>query len=1183
MKNNSGANLKQKSSTVLTYGKIDSKKFFLTQQKNKQAKLSTQTEKTNHNVNKKPIKNKRSNLFIKQTSLVFASLIVAGLFFAFSYAFWLQKPSKFVSANEYDFNFPQYDTEEILGTVEHTTPETFGDHEQDYYPSYYNRIIDLTDDKKQALWDECNKVLNDTPAAIAENRLQKHISADGQFYGIVPDDAPRIIKKVSVNHTVPRRHSLSVFAPAGEVLTVTIDESMINKGLKIYVGYPYVENNINGPEKFGLMTNVRMPKMHVEFALTSTETKIGSPFGGMVTLEGPSGNVDFDITISGGVDNPDYKLGVSTHEDWVNIKKAPGLFVWMLTPYVYHVIPKAYVQNIDDPYDALLFWHKSAMLSNYTIGRENDTTPSINVYDDYVPSGGAVAFVPAFFCICPSSWGSSAMNIDDIMYKGNWGNLHEFNHQNQNRVYASSPWGIGENGEVTNNVLNAMSYISYSQIATTRTETLAPTHNANSWEVTTDPYYNYNKLLSENAKVDTFEKLGTNKLFAYIDLVHNFGIEKFADFVRAMYGLGDTYGFESLMTSNALKDGDNFAIFACNYFKKDFSSYFNNVWKLNLKNETISAIKALGFEEYFTINSVYASGVKGIETGRPFTIYVGAETIFDFNEKTLTSADDFSIKSVGKPKNGNIVKLSDGKYSYTMNEGCREDSFDVVFEVTLNGKKHTKTLVVKLAVNANYVERTTYSMDTNTLSVQDAIKTASAETKLSTSQVSNFTNVADNGLNLTYYRAKAVFPETKKVTFVVYGDDKTYLKIGEQEAYTTTHIPNLQTALKTKDNKIEVEVEKDLPLLIEAYCYNTGGPGGLTLKISDDGENFSDIPNSYLYYYGIEQNEVEFYSTNIEQELPLRFDLTKNYYNNFYTKPIIAVKNIESITVLTPDGQTVNSNGDTFPQNMFDGDYGTFFHTAWRGNITAMPHEYTIKFSRPVSFNAFTMRFRNNSIADAVGDFELYVSDDGNAYDKIYEGSNTSGICNLSFENFISGQYVKLVVKSNAKGNVYTVISELEFSQTKVYEDFNLIASNNKDFTFFGEWSNRDGHFLNGYGAKTKSGKVQFVLDGTSFILYSINKESKIYIDDKEYVLNENDSPYAPSFIVDDLKEGKHTVTIVGNDFTLNHIKTDGEISKYHDSTFTYIILLSVGIFVILSVLTVCICQAIEKRKQNKS
>ena len=274
--------------------------------------------------------------------------------------------------------FSTYDSEEILDEdYQFTLPTKFGKFQESEYPSYYypqefesldnvNTKEELNATRMGQIRIENEEILAETDAKIANNTLQKHNSADGQFFGKVEDTAKRIVKKVTINHNVSSRHSLGVFAPAGEILTVEIDEEIINKTdeknrLTIIVGFPYRENTVHEVEKKYFQkwrdAKNRMPILFKEFVITNPVTKIGSPLGGMVFLKDIPGAIDedFDIKISGGVNNPSYQYGVSSLSDWKDMLNSPSPYAIIQTPYLYFYAPKIYVNHIENPTNILYF------------------------------------------------------------------------------------------------------------------------------------------------------------------------------------------------------------------------------------------------------------------------------------------------------------------------------------------------------------------------------------------------------------------------------------------------------------------------------------------------------------------------------------------------------------------------------------------------------------------------------------------------------------------------------------------------------------------------------------------------------------------------------------------------------------------------------------------------------------
>ena len=614
---------------------------------------------------------------------------------------------------------PSYDTE-VITNSNLTKPNVteFGAQDKSYYPSFTNKLsnADFDDAKKTAILAENQKMLEDVKAwyneGTLQDNLQKHISADGQFSNAKGnyDDAPRIEKVITINNvTTPRKRSLGVFAPAGEVLTITIDESLVGK-LTVNIGYPYGDSDI-GSAKFDRWPNDRMARFFLSFELKSTVNYIGSPLGGMVTLNGVSTALgNFSITVSGGIDMPNYKLGVSTKEDWQNILAAPAPYVWLLTPHQYFVMPKEYIKDIEDPYQAMLWWHKSSMISMYSMAREETghfLTPVISIFDSYVFIGEGVATVWAFYTNAPNSWCKGVLDYNNLMSNGSWGAIHEYNHHHQAHAYDSVEWGVGGITEITNNVLNALSYILLTDVAATRSENKI----LGVWSGVSDPYCNYRMLANTSSSKNTYEAFDTSKLFGFVDMMHTFGVEKFIDFLRAMYGYGEVDGYNgtNLNEDNYLTTMDGFTLFASLFFKTNFVDYFTDVWHFEISKDVIKQIKKQHFNNYFSVTNLYSSGIKGVETGRAYKVSAEEPTVLKLDEFTLCSTDNYKLTNVSKPQNGKLTKNGDGTYTYTPDKDFTQDSFDLTYKVKVGGKSYKRTLVVRLTSdNASEAETKSY-------------------------------------------------------------------------------------------------------------------------------------------------------------------------------------------------------------------------------------------------------------------------------------------------------------------------------------------------------------------------------------------------------------------------------------------------------------------------------------------
>ncbi len=1050
--------------------------------------------------------NKYKNIFIKAICyiVIFCVLMIS---FNFSFHNLFRNESSLVNAQTNDelMSVTTNDSYEIIGETNRTLPSTTGLYETSDYPSSLNIITDVDTQKRTNIYNENIAIYDDIENAINENRLSKHKSADGQFWGTVSDNAPGIIKKTYVNSSVKGKHSLGVYAPAGEILTIEISEEMINKGLSVTIGYEISQNQI--PLDTFLTGKIdRMPLISKSFNLTSTSTKIGTPLGGAVTINIPN-NVtkDFTVTVSGGVDNPVFQLGVNTLEDLKEMEKAPGLIMEYKLPHIRLVMPKSYASYNENTIKALELWHKMTSLSSYAMNREANTLPISHYHDSYIPAGAAVAYVNAWFSILPLSWGTDALNYNSLMQSGSWGNFHEYNHHFQSPNYNTMGyWGLESPIEVTNNVLTTLGYILYTDIATTRSETQQPGNGG--WNVSTDPYYNLKRVLEVSNESTSFNDWGTNQLYMYAELMHAFGADNFLNFIHSSYGLYGEY------SKNLLSSVDDFALRASEVFKSNLTYFFTTICKMNLKEQTITAIKNLEYEPYLPLHNLYSNGIQNINTGRTYLLNTN-KYLFDFNKYTISPLE-FTIKEVSKPLYGKLKRNNDGTYTYT-NNNYKKDSFSITYKINYEDKEYLKTLDFVIDFSLNKTELKTYN--TSHTEMNAALNDLKEENLLQKSYLDGINYNTINGNNLSVAKGKIKVEKTGNYTFIVYGDDKVKLTLNGQEASTNAYQATIDTS--KEQTFFTTYLEKDKFYDYTLYCLNTGGEGSAKVKYSYENENnFQNINDNYIYSTGADDNNTKPKTTNY----PLKYSITNSLVNlKYHSNTLNKIESIET---------NANSNNQTIPSNMYDGDRSTYYHTAWQNNITEFPHEYILTFTKQASFNYLNIAFWRDDLTYAIGNYEIYISDDNNEYKLIKEGSNEQTSLKINFDQEYNAKYLKLVVKSNADNQKFTAISEIEVGIETNANNLTYYSTKNNKLHYRGNWELEtiNNHF-NGVSSKTNTkSRMEFSFEGTKLLLYT--KEGshfKIKIDGNKWKTIKNDgSTNYPSYISINLKDKEHKIVI---------------------------------------------------------
>lgn len=299
---------------------------------------------------------------IKLISKLTAGIMIITMFANFNISVFAVEDSSDLTRIETVNEAYVYDsTDSIIITrsnVPRTLPEVTGRYDLDKYP--IPEVNKVPDEETFELIKAENKELMDRVVEdIANGTLKKHIAADGQFYGTVSDSALGVEKRIYINTNAKGAHSLASYVPAGEIATVTLSDEALKYAkegkIKITVGMTYVDAESYG---YNSGSDNRMPYLSKEFSITENETKVGTPFGGLVCMEIsdsiPSG-LSLEVNIKGVVDTPYYDLGKTSSEEWLESREAPGLFAEVRTPYLRFIMPSKFIRDIDDLYKSTLF------------------------------------------------------------------------------------------------------------------------------------------------------------------------------------------------------------------------------------------------------------------------------------------------------------------------------------------------------------------------------------------------------------------------------------------------------------------------------------------------------------------------------------------------------------------------------------------------------------------------------------------------------------------------------------------------------------------------------------------------------------------------------------------------------------------------------------------------------------
>lgn len=263
------------------------------------------------------------------------------------------------------------------------------------------------------------------------------------FPGAVPADAPRVTKVLAIDTGVPDWHSTGLYVPAGEVVRVTIPAAAAGQGLALRVG-------CHTDGIWHLDQWRRFPEISTHRPLNAAETKVASPFGGLLYVIAPRGRQlgTVEVTVAGAVEAPLFVNGRTSLVEWrETIRHRPAPWGEFATDKVIFSVPSRVLQTLDDPEKLCAFWDQvmDACADLAQIPRERERperyVPDIQISAGYMHSGYPIM-----------TWMDQPeimVDRDRLRREGSWGMFHEVGHNHQ-----SGHWTFGGTGEVTVNLFS---------------------------------------------------------------------------------------------------------------------------------------------------------------------------------------------------------------------------------------------------------------------------------------------------------------------------------------------------------------------------------------------------------------------------------------------------------------------------------------------------------------------------------------------------------------------------------------------------------------------------------------------------------------------------------------------------------------------------------------------------------
>jgi len=241
-----------------------------------------------------------------------------------------------------------------------------------------------------------------------------------------------------------------IYAPPGEVVTVTLPARLAGEGFEIVIGS--YNGHLRNRDSWH-----RYPDWQVKVPVASRVTEASSGLGGLVTIRVPRG-ADYEeipVTIEGGIRAPLYEHGKTDLREWNDtIRKYPAPWAEIASDRMIVAIPSDYIRKVSDPDEVMEIWNgiidTAAVLTQ--VDRNNYRAERI-IFDRQTSAGSMHSSYP----VAAHLGGSAEQAVDSKTLKdGNWGFFHEYGHNNQHNL-----WSLPGTGETTCNLWSVYIYEEY--------------------------------------------------------------------------------------------------------------------------------------------------------------------------------------------------------------------------------------------------------------------------------------------------------------------------------------------------------------------------------------------------------------------------------------------------------------------------------------------------------------------------------------------------------------------------------------------------------------------------------------------------------------------------------------------------------------------------------------------------
>ncbi len=507
--------------------------------------------------------------------------------------------------------------------------------------------------------------------ALAPADVPAHRSADA-LYGPVPDDAPRIARRVVIDPAVTRWHAVGLYAPPGELIEVEVPQEALDADFRLRI-------NGHTDDMSPRDTWLRPPRVHWSAPLDGPRIDLSNPFGGTIYIDVGTTARDrapFELIVHGGVEQPWFVLGRDTDADWAAVRDAPGPYAELQSPRLSISLPSAMIRELADPEALMALWDAVVEaqdgIGHHAALRTNGERINIDVQVAY---GYLHAGYPTQG---PLVAGPELVDHATLSRRGSWGWFHELGHEAQRRPDKSwgwnNPYTFDGSVEATVNIFTAWANHALG---------LRP---EGGWGWTPDRVPTMRRALDAVA-AGPYRDLGAGeKLAMFLQLRDGFGWDAIGAIIES-YQQGP-------LPDGEQAERDEFLIRASQVTGHDLSRFLGDVWGLALGDDARAAVADL--PDWLP--------AMGTVVG-PFDAVGGVPRVIDVGAGTLSHDGIARIELEALAARGAIEGPVDGVFTYTAGTGYSgPDSFRYAV-ISSTGHRQVETVTLNVHTEGVLLER----------------------------------------------------------------------------------------------------------------------------------------------------------------------------------------------------------------------------------------------------------------------------------------------------------------------------------------------------------------------------------------------------------------------------------------------------------------------------------------------